>query len=69
MLERTMAQTTMAYLERRYVTLEKQIADALCRCPTDDRVIADLEYRRLIISDEIQHHRRLIERFRKRGAH
>jgi hypothetical protein len=68
-LEGTMAQTTMAYLERRYVALEKQIADALRRSPTDDRMIADLKYRRLIIADEIQHHRRLVERFSKRGAH
>ena len=58
----------MAYLERRYVALEKQIADALRRSPTDDR-IADLKYRKLTIADEIQHHRRLVEQFRKRGAH
>ena len=60
---------TMAYLEGRYVALEKQIADTLRRSPTDDRVIADLKYRRLIIAEEIQDHRRLVERFSRHGAH
>lgn len=64
-----MAQTTMAYLERRYAALEKQIADASRRGPTDGQVIADLEYRRLVIADEIEHHRRSVELFRKSGAH
>jgi hypothetical protein len=56
-----MAQTTIAYLERRYVTLEKEIADALRQNPIDDSAIADLKYRKLIIADEIQHNRRLVE--------
>ena len=68
-LERAMAQTTIAYLERRYTMLEKEIADALRHSPADDRAIADLKYRKLIIADEIQHNRRLVERFSKRGAH
>lgn len=64
-----MAQTTMAYLERRYAALEKQIANASRRSPTDGQVIADLEYRRLVIADEIEHHRQLVELFSKSGAH
>ena len=60
-----MALKTMAYLERRYTALEKEIADALRHSPTDDRMIDDLEYRKLIIADEIQHYRRLVERFSK----
>jgi hypothetical protein len=60
-----MAQTTIAYLERRYQALEKEIADALHHSATDDVVIADLKYRKLIIADEIQHNRRLVERYGK----
>lgn len=60
-----MAQTTIAYLERRYQALEKEIANALRHGPTDGSAIADLKYRKLIIADEIQHHRRLVERFGK----
>ena len=40
-----MAQTTIAYLERRYTALESEIADALRQRPTDDLAIADLKYR------------------------
>ena len=64
-----MAQTTMAYLEQRYTALEKEIADALHHSPSDDLAIADLRYRKLIIADEIQHNRRLVERFSKLSAH
>ena|SRR5436309_5131941 len=64
-LERTMAQTTIAYLERRYAARESEIADALRQSPTDNLAIADLKYRKLIIADEIQHNRRLVERFSK----
>jgi hypothetical protein len=64
-LERTMAQTTIAYLERRYTALESEIADALRQRPTDDLAIADLKYRKRIIADEIQHDRRLVDRFSK----
>jgi hypothetical protein len=58
-----MAQTTIAYLERRYLALEKEISDALHLSPIDDLAIADLKYRKLIIADEIQHNRRLVERY------
>ena len=64
-----MARATIAYLEQRYTVLEKEIADALRGSPTDDRAIADLKYRKLIIVDEIQQNRRLVERFGKRSAH
>jgi hypothetical protein len=60
---------TIAYLERRYATLEKEIADALRDCPADDLAIADLEFRKLIIADEIHSYRRLIERYSKRRIH
>ena len=65
MSEIMMAQTTIAYLEGRYLALEKEIANALHRGPTDDSAIADLKYRKLIIADELQHNRRLVERFGK----
>ena len=68
-LERTMERATIAYLEQRYTALEKEIADALRQSPTNDLVIADLKYRKLIIADEIQHDRRLVESFSKRCAH
>jgi hypothetical protein len=35
-LESSMAQTTIAYLERRYAALESEIADALSQSPTDE---------------------------------
>jgi hypothetical protein len=63
-----MAQTTISYLERRYTALESAIADALRQSPTDYLAIADLEYRKLIIADEIQHNLRLAERFSKRST-
>ncbi len=58
-----MARATIAYLEQRYTALESEIADALRQSPTDDLMIADLKYRKLIIADEIQHNRRFVERF------
>ena len=67
-LERTMERAAIAYLEQRYTALEKEIADALRQSPTDDLAIADLKYRKLIIADEIQHNRRLVERFSKLSA-
>ena len=51
----------IAYLERRYATLEKEIENALYLNPDDDLAIADLRNRKLIIADEIQHNRRLVE--------
>ena len=62
-LERTVAQKTIAYLEQRYTALESEFADALRQSPTDDMAIADLKYRKLIIADEIQRNRRLVESF------
>jgi hypothetical protein len=58
-----MAQTIIAYLEGRYAALENEIADALRNTPTNDLSVANLKSRRLIIADEIQHNRRLVERF------
>jgi hypothetical protein len=66
--ERIMAQTIIAYLGR-HAALEKEIADALRHSPTDDLAVADLRSRKLIIADEIQHNRRLVERFSKLSAH
>lgn len=63
-----MTKTTIAYLEQRYVVLEKAITDALHQSPADDVAIADLKHRRSIVADEIQHNRRLVERFRKLTA-
>jgi|ERR1700732_5304286 hypothetical protein len=68
-LESIMAQTTVDYLERRYAALEKEIENALHQSPIDDLAIADLKSRKLIVADEIQHNRRLVERFGKLGAH
>ena len=53
----------IVYLERRYETLEKEIENALHYGPADDLAIADLRYRKLIIADEIQHDRRLVDRW------
>jgi hypothetical protein len=63
-----MAQATIAYLERRYTALEKEIEKALHNSPIDELAVADLKSRKLIIADEIQHNRRLVERFKKLGA-
>jgi hypothetical protein len=49
------AQTTIAYLECRYLALEIEIANALHQSPTDDLAIADLKYRKSIVADEIHH--------------
>jgi hypothetical protein len=63
-----MARATIAYLEQRYRALDKEIANVLRGRPTDDRAVADLKYRKLIIADEIQQNRRLVECFGKRVA-
>ena len=60
-----MTRATIAYLERRYLALEKEITNALHQSPPDDLAIADLKCRKLIIADEIIHNRRLVERFGK----
>ena len=67
-LERNMDRATIAYLEQRYIALEKEIADALRQIPTDDLAIADLKYRKLTIADEIEDNRPLVEHFSKHGA-
>jgi hypothetical protein len=41
----------------------------LRQSPIDDLAISDLMYRKLIIRDEIQHNRRLVERFSKFSAY
>ena len=55
------------YLEQRYVALEKEIVNASIHRraddPADDLRVADLKYRKLIIADEIEQHRRTIEHF------
>ena len=58
-------QTTIAYLERRYVALEKQIENALQDGPTDHLAIAELMYRKLNLAEEIKHSRRLVELIRR----
>jgi hypothetical protein len=60
-VESILAQTTIAYLERRYLALEKEIENTLHDSPVDDFAVADLKCRRLIIADEIQTNRRLVE--------
>jgi len=66
--ETIMAQAIIDYLERRYVALEKEIDNALHQDPVDALAIADLRYRKLIIADEINHHRGLAERFETLSA-
>ena len=41
----------------------KENCDCLHQSPTDGLAIADLEYRKLIIANEIQHNRRFAETF------
>jgi hypothetical protein len=50
---------------------ERTVARAtnLSQSPTDDLALADLTDRKQIIANEILHHRRLVQRFGKRGAH
>jgi hypothetical protein len=62
-VEGIVARATLAYLEHRYLTLEREIVDALRHHPADHFAVADLKYRKSIIADEIQHNRRLVERF------
>ena len=58
-------QTTIAYLERRYAALEKEIEYALEHRPTDHPAIADLIYRKLNVAEEIKHNRHLGELLRR----
>jgi hypothetical protein len=64
-----MTRATIVYLEQRYTELENEIAATVRDCPTDDLALADLEYRKLIIADEIQNYRRVVERFSKGRTH
>jgi hypothetical protein len=58
-----MRQSTLNYLKKRYIELEKEMANASLH--DHDLTVADLQYRKLIIADEIEHHRRMVQRFRK----
>ena len=58
-----MAQATIAYLEQRYADLEREIVDTSHLMPAEDILIADLKFRKSVIADELQHNRRLVERF------
>jgi hypothetical protein len=45
-------QSTLNYLKKRYLELEKEIATT---SPYDhDLIVADLQYRKLVIADEIE---------------
>ena len=59
-------QITIAYLERRYAALEKEIENALQHGPIDHPAIADLIYCKLIVAEEIKHNCRLAELICKR---
>jgi hypothetical protein len=63
-----MVLSTLAYLEQRLAALEKELKEALRHSSTDDFAVAELNYRKLIVADEIKHNRRLVERFRKLGT-
>jgi hypothetical protein len=56
-----MGQSTLNYLKKRFLELEKEIANAALH--NHDMTVADLKYRKSIIADEIEHHRRLLQRF------
>ena len=58
-----MARNDIQYLEQRYLALENEIATALLHSPADDLRVANLKYRKLIIADEIEQHRRTVQRF------
>ena len=62
-----MAQATIAYLEQRYAALEREIVDTSHLAPTEEILIADLKFRKSVIADELQHNRRLVERFASAG--
>ena len=53
-----MRQSTLNYLRKRYLELEKEIADAAIH-------VTDLKYRKAIIADEIKHYHRVLHRFSK----
>ena len=47
-----MTQSTLDYLKKRYLELEKEIATASLH--DHDLIVADLQYRNLVIADEIE---------------
>jgi len=61
--EPIMAQATIAYLEQRYADLEREIVDTSHLTPTEVILIADLQFRKTVIADELRHNRRLVDRF------
>jgi hypothetical protein len=58
-----MAKATISYLENRYAELEREIVDMSHLAPSEGFLIANLQFRKSVIADEIQHNRRLVERF------
>ena len=51
-----MSQSTLDYLKKRYLELENKIATASHH--DNDLIVADLQYRKLVIADEIERVRR-----------
>ena len=51
-----MSQSTLDYLKKRYLELENEIATASHH--DQDSIVADLQYRKLVIADEIERVRR-----------
>ena len=47
-----MTQSTLDYLKKRYFELEKEIATAALH--DNNLIVADLQYRKLVIADEIE---------------
>jgi hypothetical protein len=47
-----MRQSTLDYLKKRYLELEKEIATASLR--ENDLIVANLQYRKFVIADEIE---------------
>jgi hypothetical protein len=58
-------QTTIAYLERRYAALQKEIENALRDRSNGHPAIADLIYLKLVVAEEIKHNCRLAELIRR----
>ena len=58
-------QTTIAYLERRYAALEKEIENAPQHRSNGHPAIADLIYLKLVVAEEIKHNCRQAELIRR----
>jgi len=58
-------QTTIAYFERRYAVIEKEIENALKDGLSDHPAIADLICRKLIVAEEIKHNCHLAKLIRR----